>query len=396
MATLMRTPLVAGVLAASTFLLVACGTSSSSGGTAANTSPIVIGGGVSSTGAYASSGANVLAGYQTAVDQINATGGVLGRKLKLSVQDDTSDPATLVRIYTQLLTVDKVDALVSPYGSALSKPAAELADRYKTPLVHSLTSSPAVFSGTKYSVGAGLPPGPTLLAALPAFVKQKGYQKIALVANDLEAFGLICQGVHDAAVKAGLTIYSDHYASTTADFSSVALRTKQTSPDVVVMCGAIQDSVGLARALSQQAFKPKVLVSDISQQPTFQTSLGPLANKVVGYTTWSSTFSTTGNTDFVKAYSTAHNGTPPNDIVANAYASVSVLAAAIKKAGSTDHAKVNEALHQMTLETVMGNYKVDSNGVQIGYKPSLTQFLDGKLQVIYPDKVATATAQLPY
>lgn len=376
------------------------GGSDSGGGSAASSSsgkPIVIGASVSRTGAYASSGTNVANGYELAVKQINDKGGVLGRKIELRLEDDQSDAGTVGRIYTKFLGSGDADAVLSPYGSALGGPAAQLAERYQTPMAHSQTSSPAVFEGTKWNVMAGLGPGRDVLAQVPKFAVGAGYKKITLVHNDLDAFKGICDGVQKAVAAAGATLVDNiEYAASTTDFSSTALKVSQGKPEVVVECSAIQDSIGVTRALDQQGFRPAVIASPTAVDPAFVSSLGPLAEKVVGYTQFSKALNFEGTDEFVKGYDQAY-GSTVNAQAAGAYASVQVLAAAIKKAGSTDKAKVNKALHEGSFKTVIGTYKVDKNGVQTGYSPVLFQWQGGKQAIVFPeDSPGAVKAQLPY
>lgn len=395
--------LAAGIVLAAS-VMSACGSGSGSGssnasassGTASSKDPIVLGASVSTTGKYASSGTNVANGYKLAVEQINAKGGVLGRQLKLDLQDDQSDAGTVGRAYTTFLATDKVDALLSPYGSALAGPAAQLAERFKTPMAHSQTSSPDVFKGTKYNVMAGLGPGSTVLAQVPAFAVQNKYPKITLVNSDLDAYSQICDGVQQAIPKAGATqVDRITYAATTSDFSSTALKVKQGNPDVVVECSAIQDTIGLTRALDQQGFRPKIIASPTAEDPAFLTSLGALANHAVTYSIFAPSLNKPGASTFSSGYQKDF-GKEANGQSAAAYATVQVLAAAMEKAKSTDHDKVNAALHSGSFQTILGTYKVNSEGVQTGYSPVLDEYIDGKLEVVYPQSAHSVPAQLPY
>jgi branched-chain amino acid transport system substrate-binding protein len=388
-------------LAVTATFVTACGGGSDEGNSAAaqpaSDEPIVIGASVSRTGAYASSGTNVANGYELAVKQINDNGGVLGRQLELRLEDDQSDAGIVGRIYTEFLGAGDIDAVLSPYGSALGGPAAQLAERYETPMAHSQTSSPAVFEGTKWSVMAGLGPGRDVLAQVPEFAVEAGYEKITLVHNDLDAFKGICDGVEDAIADAGATLVDRiEYAASTTDFSSTALKVSEGAPEVVVECSAIQDSIGVTRALDQQGFRPAMIASPTAVDPAFLESLGELAEKVVGYTQFSEALGYEGTEDFVSGYGEEF-GTTVNAQAAGAYATVQVLAAAIEEAGSTDKAEVNAALHEGSFDTVIGTYEVDENGVQTGYSPVLFQWLEGKQAIVYPaDSPGAVDAQLPY
>jgi branched-chain amino acid transport system substrate-binding protein len=89
--------------------------------------PITVGFGMGLTGGLASAGKSALLAMQIWQDDINAKGGLLDRPVKLIYYDDQSNPATVPGIYTKLLDVDKVDLIVSGYGTNLIAPAMPVA-----------------------------------------------------------------------------------------------------------------------------------------------------------------------------------------------------------------------------------------------------------------------------
>jgi len=97
--------------------------------------PIRIGASASKTGTYAALGQNQLRGYQLCVKHTNDKGGVLGRKLELVVEDDQSQSATAIRIYERLITQEKVDLVLGPYGSPMTAPVASVTEKHRMPMV---------------------------------------------------------------------------------------------------------------------------------------------------------------------------------------------------------------------------------------------------------------------
>src|SRR5437879_13513964 len=102
--------------------------------------PIRIGASMSLTGTYAKLGKNQHEGYKLCERDLNAKGGVLGRKVEIVVYDDQSMPATAVRLYEELITEDKVDAVMGPYWAAATKPAANVTEKYKKVMVSPLAA----------------------------------------------------------------------------------------------------------------------------------------------------------------------------------------------------------------------------------------------------------------
>ena len=95
--------------------------------------PIKIGFGMGLTGGLAANGKAALLAMKIWEEEINAKGGLLGRPVKLIYYDDQSNPATVPGIYTKLLDVDKVDLVVSDYGTNLIAPAMPVVIQNKRP-----------------------------------------------------------------------------------------------------------------------------------------------------------------------------------------------------------------------------------------------------------------------
>ncbi|HEY2539397.1 MAG TPA: ABC transporter substrate-binding protein, partial [Stellaceae bacterium] len=108
-------------------LAALCATGLLTGGPARAAEPITVGFGMAMTGGLAAAGKSALLAMQIWRDEVNAKGGLLGRPVKLVYYDDQSNPATVPGIYTKLLDVDKVDLIVSGYGTNLIAPAMPIA-----------------------------------------------------------------------------------------------------------------------------------------------------------------------------------------------------------------------------------------------------------------------------
>jgi len=104
-------------LFAAALLLLACVLSTVPGATQPAQPPIKIGFGMALTGGLAAGGKQALVTYQLWAEEVNARGGLLGRKVELVYYDDQSNPATVPAIYSKLLDVDKVDLVLSGYGT---------------------------------------------------------------------------------------------------------------------------------------------------------------------------------------------------------------------------------------------------------------------------------------
>ena len=377
--------------------VAACGSSggsSSSGGS--DSGPIQVGASVSLTGAYAGDGKYAKEGYDYAIAQINKDGGLLGRKLKMTVLDDKSDPGTAVKLYTKLISQDQVDLLLGPYSSGISQAVIPLVDKFQKPTIFTEASAPSIFKGTKYAV-QGQVSSFDYFDGLGDFAKSQGYKTAALLDQNVIATQQICQGAADVLKKAGVQIvYQKSYPTSATDFSSLVLGMKQANPDIVLGCAYLPDSEGIAKEMNQQGVKPKLFAESIGPvEPEYQKSLGKVADGVITSTAWWPSLKTPGNADFIKGYK-AMFGHDPDYHAADAYAGAMVLAAAVKKAGSLDSEKLNTILHQDSFPTVLGSYKVNSTGQQSGIGSYLLQWQNGALKLVWPSEDQEAKPQFPY
>src|SRR5437762_13139424 len=107
--------------------------------------PVRIGASLSLTGTYAKLGKNQHEGYKLCEKDLNAKGGLLGRKVQLVVHDDQSTPATAVRLYEKLITEDGVDGVMGPYSSPVTEASVNVTEKYKKVMVAPLAATTSVF-----------------------------------------------------------------------------------------------------------------------------------------------------------------------------------------------------------------------------------------------------------
>src|SRR5580692_7681462 len=189
--------------------------------------PVTIGLGMALTGGLAAGGKSALLAMQIWRDNVNAKGGLMGRPVKLINYDDQSNPATVPGIYTKLLEVDKVDFIVSGYGTNMIAPAMPVAishDRVFLGLFGLAVNSE--FHYPKYF--SMLPTGPDPKHAFShgyfdiAMAQNPKPQTIAIVAADAEFARNASDGARDNAKEAGLRIvYDGTYPPATTDYTPI-------------------------------------------------------------------------------------------------------------------------------------------------------------------------------
>jgi branched-chain amino acid transport system substrate-binding protein len=359
--------------------------------------PIRIGAALSTTGSYAVLGANQHRGYQLCVKHVNDRGGVLGRKIEFVHYDDQSQPPTAVRLYERLITQDKVDAVIGPYGSAVSEAAANVTEKYRMPMVVSVGAATSIFKKGRRYVFMVLSPAEGFLEGLIDIAAKRGLKTVALVNEDTLFAKSAVQGTTEHAKKRGLqVVFSEPYPKGTTDFSAVLTKVKAASPDVFGAATFFDDAVAITRQMRELDVNPRMYGVTIGGDvPKFHDLLGKNAEFVYGATQWEPELPHPGSKEFYEAYKKEFPGADYSYHSAAGYAGCQILVEGIRRARSLDGEKLREALLTLEMKTVLGPYKVDADGYQVGGVSSMFQWQDGKKVIVWPDAYANGKPRFP-
>src|SRR5262250_3974758 len=221
--------------------------------------PIKIGASMSVTGSYAKPGTYQKEGYDVCIDDLNAKGGLLGRKVELVIYDDQSMPATGVRLYDKLITEDKVDAVMGPYSSAISEAVANVTEKYKKVMVAPLAATTSIFKkGRKYAFMV-ISPAEVYLEGLIDIAAKRKLKTIAIINEDTLFPKASAQGTEELAKKAGLqVVFKEAYPKGNQDFSGLLIKLKAANPDVLAAATYFDDAVALARQMKELDVTPRM------------------------------------------------------------------------------------------------------------------------------------------
>lgn len=359
--------------------------------------PIVIGASASETGPLAVDAAYHLRGLELGVAEANAHGGWLGRKLELKYYDDKSDPGTAVRLYTRLITDDKVDLLIGPYSSGITQAVAPLVNKYQRVMIDPGASLPDIFvAGNKWNI-QGIATSTGYLEGVLPLAKSHGAHNVAVLALK-SAYSLACgKARQEQADKLGMpVVYNTTYTLPQPDFSSIALAIKNSHPDVVVACSYYPDAVSLTQALQRVGFAPTFLAETIGPaEVQFTDALGPLANRIISNTTWWPSLKTKDNDAFIAAYKAKYHEEPDYHSAAT-YSAIQTLGAAVAATHSLDQTKLRDWLLKNKVETVQGTFRAGPNGIGTLFKQYMFQIQNGNRKLIWPAELAQAKPEVPY
>ncbi len=358
--------------------------------------PIRIGASLSLTGTYAKLGKNQHEGYQLCVKDLNAKGGVLGRKLEFVVYDDQSTPATAVRLYEKLITEDKVDGVMGPYSSPVSEAAANVTEKYKKIMVAPLAATTSIFKKGRKYIFMVISPAEGYLEGVVDMAAKRGLKTVAVVNEDTLFSKAAAAGAVELAKKKGMqVVFSEAYPKGNTDFSALLTKIKAANPDVVVAGTYFDDAVALTRQMKELNVNPKMYgVTVGGDLPEFYDTLKQNAEYIYGATQWEPTLPYPGNQEFFETYKKDF-GHEPSYHSAAGYAGCLIYAEAVKRAGSLDADKVREQLLKLETKTIFGDYKVDQDGFQLAHKMVTFQWQGEKKVTVWPDELAQAKPRYP-
>jgi len=367
---------------------------------------IVLGASVQRTGPVANTGRYYRDAYQLAVDRINAAGGVkIGNdsyKLALKLYDNQSDVNLSVRQYTQLVSQDKVDFLLGPFASNFALADSAVSEKYRIPMVQGGGASDQIFSrGFKFIFGT-LAPASNYFGSTIEMLKglDPAPKSVALLYAD-DAFDVsVAEGTRPKLKKAGLTLVMDERYSTNAtDFSSLLSQIKSKNIDAVLVAGHETEILNFVRQAKSLAVAPKMYSFTVGvPSEDFRKALGTDADYAFGMTAWLPSADLKdrwfGDAAQFAAVYKAKFGYDPDYHAASGVADVEVLVQAAEMAGSTDPAKVRDALSKVKFDSLYGPVEFNESG-QIDLPQTVIQVQGDRLVAIYGGNRKIAPPKYP-
>jgi len=328
-------------------------------------------------------------------DLINEQGGIWVRDYKkrlpirFIIYDDKSDQATALKYYERLVTVDKVNLLIGPFGSHNSFPAATVAENHKIPMVMVCASDRKLFERDyKWSVSQ-LDEADLEHVGFMEMVGKSGKVKtIAMVCEDK----LHCTGSMGGAAKKaeelGIKIVmKEVIPGGTKDFTSVIIKIKGLNPDVVFVEAFPGFEIPFMKQALEMGLRPKQFFNGHIVAPLVKV-LGKYAEDLCGSVYWAPGFRFTGQHDYadiLKRTGITWEAYQESSIRMQAYQTIKEM---IEVAGSLDKAKLNKAMHEMRYMTISGPVEHKKGGIGSTI-PFPMQIQKGRFVAIWPPDMAT-------
>ena len=355
--------------------------------------------------------------YGMAIEEINAAGGVNGRKLEIVIEDHQAKNALAATVAEKLITSEKVLVMTGGRASGQAMEIASVAQRMKTPYLVDHPSADMITAKGFEWVFRQNPTGSIYPQAFLDFIEKHpgAMPRSAAVVYDNTLFGKTIAAAVMKQLKAkGVPVVADEaYPVNTLDFKPIMTKVRGTNPDYMLMVAvATTDAILLTRHAKEIGIRPRAFVGFGGGfgVADMHTQLGPLAQNVFSSAAWS------GNTNDpkVKAFYDkfhAKYGIWPHEHEVEGYSAIYVIADALRRAKLTgnveaDRAAIREALLATDLTTVFGKTKFGNWAGPLGdaytnqnvYSPEhsvMAQWKDGQLLNVWPKTFAEISLTFP-
>lgn len=361
--------------------------------------PVRIGFGISKTGPLAGAAAGPLVAYELWRDQINAKGGLdVGgerRPVQFVVYDDQSDTGKIAGIYEKLITDDRVDLLLSPWGTHSHFAVVGVLEKHHFPMMGSTAASQQIRQLKAKNIWFPTSAIPDSQGAeLAQMLKTQGVKTVAVntvqIGYPMENRRALIPALKQAGIK---VVMDGEYAPDIKDMTPILAGIKRANPDAIITLSYPPDAILYMKGAREQGInKPFQFLLVGPTAAFFKKMFDKNLDGIVTMGHWSPDKKDWPQARaFFDAYVAKTNEAPDYLDAVLAYTSAQILEQAVAKAG-LDKDKLRATMASTTFDTINGPIRFD--GVQNAITPTMfLQFQKGVAQIVYPPSMATAPWQ---
>lgn len=391
------------LLAVAGLVLAGCGGVKTSDSGSSAVKEIVIGASIPISGPLAGFGSFEKFGYQQAVREANASGGIKidGKKLKVKLKllDDKTDPNTVSSNIDSLVSGDKVNALLGSCTPALVIPGAIAAERAKVPFVTACAPVTAFGAAKKWAWAWDIFFDETKLpSVLFSNIEAAGAttnKKVALLHDNGPDGVALGQQMPGAAKAAGYDlVVNESFPTDATDLSAAVRKAKNSGADVLLVDAVTPQAVSIRKQMKTASYSPKVVDMEKGAEPQqFADALGNLADGVSVAAYWDPSFSYKGAAALADEFK-KQVGSGVSQHIADTYTAAKVLLDAMGRAGSLDPKAINTAISKTDAEYPVGPVKFRDDHTS-PLELTAAQWQGGQVKIVWPSDKANAKFLFP-
>ncbi len=325
------------------------------------------------------------------VEDMNAKGGVLGKKVELVIEDGACNPAQSVNAAEKLVVRDKVVALLGAFCSTSTAAMMEVARKHKVPHITGISTAAQLTEQNNPYFFRAVATTPMLGEAfggtLPGAVKAKRFA--FLVINDDWGRSMVASYPKSIEKAGGTIVGTEFFQSSELQFLSQITKIKSMNPDGIILAANTQHAAALSKQIREMGITVPLMGEGSWTSDSYLKLAGPASDGVYGLVEYVYTIKNPVNDAFVKM-SRDKLKENPSKFAGAAHNAISIMVDAIRRAGSADPEKIRTALTQTDFNGIVGNIRFDAKNQAYGQNVYLALIKGG-----VPEVVATAKISKP-
>lgn len=335
------------------------------------------------TGSVAYNGTTDVNGAKLAADEINAKGGVLGKKIELVVEDGQCKPADTVNAVEKLIQRDKVAALAGAFCSSATLAAMPVAQNYKIPLVTGVSSAASLTEkGNPWFFRATETDALLAKAFAKVLFNELKLRKVAYIGvNDDFGRGGVAEFEKQMQALGATTVMKEYFEHGTSDFYTLLTKLKTSGADGAFVAAETQDGSIFVKQKAELGIPTKIFGVGSWATSDFIKLTGAASEGIYAAVPYASTMTSPRNKAFVEAYTQRYKEAPGKYSAAG-YNVINILAQAVERAKSTDPEKLRDALTKTSYDGPNGHFQFDATGQAYGFDLVLVQLTNGVPKVV--------------
>ena len=347
------------------------------------------------TGKQAKFGEIMKRSYEMAAEEINAKGGVKGKKIALSFEDSAGKPETARAIVEKLIDVKKQPIIVGEYTSACAKAVAAVAEERKTPYLIVASADDAITQQKYKYVFRQNQVNSHYADAFVAFMKDVVKPKTIAILYESSAFGTSGSEAMERDAKAigAKVVLNEKFETGAIDFKPLLSKVKAAQPEVIYTVAYANEAQLVMKQIKELRLDAKLFSGGAAgfAIPEFIDGAKDAAEYVISATLWTPQLKYPGTKEFAEKYKAKHKDYPSYH-GASAYSAIYVTADALKRAKDWTNDGIRDALKATDLKTAFGPVKFeDKEGYQNqNFAETLAiQVQKGEFETIWPKDQAS-------
>ncbi len=339
--------------------------------------------------------------FLMAQEEINAAGGINGKKLELLIEDTTGRPEVGRSVVEKLITKDKVVMIGGGYSSSVTYATAGVCQQNEMPFLVNTGSADKITSSGWDWIYRLNPPVSQYASAIETLLPEVVKPKTVAILHENSLFGTKgAKKFEKSCKKLGYqVVLKEGYEHGGIDFKPVLIRVKEKNPDIVYMISYIMDASLLMKQARELKLTPKLFIGGAAgfTLPEFKENAGVASNYVISATLWHQVLPFPGAKEFYNKFKKRY-GKSVDYHGAEAYAACYVIADVLKRAKSFKNTDIKKALDATDMMTVFGPVKFTTWGKMKNQNKAATyavQWINGKLELVWPTEHATAKLVYP-